>query len=141
MTKIPEDFKEKYSSYLNGELTLGGLCSTYGTYAKQIYRWRDKLGLSQKHQSLDESYRENTNRLPKKEFLQDYGNYLLDKMSMRDLATKYNFMSSGSLYHYIRKWNLPRKSELLQPPKTDSNIKTYSIGDYHITVKFEKFKR
>lgn len=144
MAKIPEDFKEKYNSYLEGYLTLEDICTNYNTYPKQIYRWRDKVGLLPKYKNSEqECKRKDTVGVSKEKFLEDYNDYLLGKTSIRVLTNKYNLTSSGSLYHYIRKWNLPKKSQLVQLVELcegTSDIRTCSIGNYHVTIKVKKLE-
>ena len=49
-------------------------------------------------------------------------------------------MPKGTLGDYIKRLKLPQKSKFLTLPKGDSPIKTYTVGNYHITIKFEKIK-
>ena len=129
---IPENFKEDYEIYLNKGMTLEELCEKCSSpHAKYIYRWRDQLKLPVRQKGITQKY-----KLPEG-FRETYDSYLLNEITFREMAKKLN-IPKGTLGDYIKRLKLPQKSKFLTLPKGDSPIKTYTVGNYHITIKFEK---
>ena len=131
---IPENFKEDYEAYLNKGMTLKELCKKCNSpHVKYIYRWRDQLKLPARQKSMVQKY-----KLPEG-FREIYDSYLLNEITFREMAKKLG-MPSGTLGDYIKRLKLPKKSKFLSLPEGDSPIKTYTVGNYHITIRFEKLK-